>query len=671
MKITPRTKKDFLWTRWKPQDIRAAVPTILAEKKRRYARIKAIPDGERTFENTVGALERAGSAISDRIHCIDFLMNVSSDDAVRTVAHEAITKLQSELIELEYDGGVWRGLTAYEKKKPRERLNGADKKLLDDTLRDYRRMGFALSSHKREILKENTKKLVQQETAFQKNINDYHDHIILPPSEADGLSAAYRAGLKKDARGNYLVSLAYPDYFPFLQNFPHENRRRELIDKYLQKGGTANIKMLNEILALRDDNAKLLGYRNHAAFRVEIKMAKKPEAVFSFLNGLAKKLEKGTARELSAVRALKRTMTSDSNAELSYYDIASSAASYYMNELKKQTLALDDEEIRAYFPLERVLAGMMGVYEKLLSVKFIPLSGYPLWHKDVMLYGIRNEKEKGNGIRAYFAMDLHPREGKYGHAAAFEIFGGRAERSGTNENYRAPFAALVCNFRKPTKQTSSLLSHSEVETLFHEFGHIMHQTLTTARWESQSGSNAAQDFVEAPSQMLENWVWDESMLKHLSGHYRNKNKKLPQHLIKKLAAAKNFMASYDATRQCVLALFDLRIHTERAKKPIADLFGETFRELFGTAMPRDHLWPAGFGHLAGYDAGYYGYLWSKVYAADMFTRFARVGLLDKKTGMAYRKNILEVGSSRDERASLTAFLGRKPNEKAFLKALGL
>ncbi|MDZ4299886.1 MAG: M3 family metallopeptidase, partial [Candidatus Sungbacteria bacterium] len=476
MKITPYAKKDFHWARWKPEDIRAVVPAILAEKKRRYAEIKAIPDAERTFQNTVAALERAGSDVSDRIHCIDFLMNVSSDDAVRTAAHEAINKLRAELIELDYDKGIWRALVAYAKKR-RERLIGADKKLFRDTLRDYRRMGFVLPPKKCALLKENTKKLAQWETSFQKNINDHYDAMALPPAETDGLPVAYLAGLKKDARGNYLVSLAYPDYFPFLQNSPHENRRRELMDKYLHKGGAANIRILNKMLAVRDKNAKLLGYQNHAAFRTEIKMAKKPEAVFSFLNGLVKKLEKGTVRELSAVRALKRTMTGDSRAALFYYDIASSAASYYMNELKKQTLALDDEEIRAYFPLNRVLAGMFGMYERLLSVKFIPLSGYPLWHKDAMLYGIRNKKEKGSGMCAYFAMDMYPREGKYGHAAAFEIFGGRAEQSGKNENYRAPFAALVCNFRKPTKQAPSLLSHSEVETLFHEFGHIMHQTL--------------------------------------------------------------------------------------------------------------------------------------------------------------------------------------------------
>ena len=371
--------------------------------------------------------------------------------------------------------------------------------------------------------------------------------------------------------------------------------------------------------------------------------------------------------EFKEILLLKREITKNPKATLDYYDVSNIQA-YNMSELKKRKFGIDNEKVREYFPLEVVKRGTLEIYSKLFSVKFVKLFGYPTWHKDVEVYAVR---ENGKTV-AYFMFDLYPREGKYGHAAVFDIIPGRVSVEKGKEKYNPPVACMVTNFKKPTKAMPSLLTHDEMETFFHEFGHVVHVVLTKARYASQSGANVAIDFVEAPSQMLEHWVWDKKMLNILSGHYKNPAKKLPKILLDNLLAAKNHMIAFWAVRQLVLASLDMEVHTSSAVKDANKVLNQVMWDYFGITMPRGSIYPAGFGHIGGgYDAGYYGYMWSDVYAADMFTRFEKEGLLNKKTGADYKKWILEKGSSMDEMELVKKFLGRKPNNKAFLKERGL
>lgn len=428
------------------------------------------------------------------------------------------------------------------------------------------------------------------------------------------------------------------------------------------------MKILQEMLELRRERAKLLGYPNHAAFQIEIKMAENPENVEVFIKNLVNALKKKLKEELKEILLIKREITKDPKATLDYYDVYSSK-NYYANELKKRKFSIDDEKIREYFPLEIVKRGTLEIYSKLFSVKFVKLFGYPTWHKDVEVYAVKN---KDNEIISYFMLDLYPREGKYGHAAAFNVVSGRVSIEKGKEKYNPPVSCMVTNFKKPTKAVLSLLTHDEMETFFHEFGHIVHGVFTKARYASQSGTSVARDFVEAPSQMLEHWVWDRKMLSILSGHYKNPAKKLPKILLDNLLAAKNHMIALWAMRQLVLASLDMEIHTSSTAKNANKVLSQIMRDYFGVTMPRGSIYPAGFGHISGgYDAGYYGYMWSNVYAADMFTRFEKEGLLNKKTGADYKKWILEKGSSMDEMELVKKFLGRKPNNRAFLKERGL
>jgi len=670
MKPKAYTKKDFAWTKWSPANITTLVPKIIAEKKKRYAAVKRVPASKRTFENTVHAIEASDYGIEDDISRINLLLNLSPSVKVRETATEAFNTLMKELVEIEYDKDIYRAFCEYAEKK--EKLSGPRKKLVDDMARGYRRMGFGLSDAKQKKLKELTQRENVLSIKFDKNINDHKGHITLSKKETDGLPEHFLAGLPRDKRGRYLVTLAYPDIIPFLQNATNEKKRKEILDKNLRKGGVRNIAIIKELLKLRHERVRILGYKNYAEYATEPRMAKDSETVMHFIDDLVRKLRKGVVADKRALRDLKREMTGDRRAEISYYDLPSGVLSYYIEQHKRRYLGIDPNEISEYFPLDVVRKGMFAIYEKLFSIRFTRLTGYPTWHKDVEMYAVKNAQSKSKQPIAYFMLDLHPREGKYGHAAMLDVVGGRTETDEHGKkHYVTPVACMMANFTKPQKKRPSLLTHEEVETFFHEFGHVMHGILTRAEIGSQAGTRVARDFVEAPSQMLQNWVWQKETLAMLSGHYKNKKKKLPDHLLEKMLAVKDHMLRYTTMRQLVFARFDMLIHQGVPRKDINKIFDDVMRDLLGLPMPKDAIFPAGFGHLVGYAAGYYGYMWSLVYATDMFTRFKRGGILSKNIGMQYRREILEKGSSVEEMELLKKFLGRKPNNKAFLKELGL
>jgi len=663
MNRTPYTTKDFEWTKWSAPDIKKLVPEILAEKKARLAVIKKISQGEHTFENTVYAIEASDHGLSETILKIDLLQNVSPDKTIRDTAKRAIETIEKQMISIEHDPKIWAALKDYEEgtwRKERASLTDEDRKLFHDMFLEYKRMGFDLSAAEQKHLKTLEQRLAKCSNEFRHNINAYQDHILVTEEESAGLPDRYKQGLKKDKQGRYIVTLAYPDYHPFMELAENEMKRKELAEKFLRRGGEKNMSVLKEMLALRVERAKLLGYKTHADYQTELRMAKSGKTALAFSLDLLRKVEKGGKDDLEELRALKREMTGDKKATLHYYDIA-----YYGHELQKRRFNFDSEEVRAYFPFTRVLEGTFKIYGTLFGVTFEKLSGFPLWHPDAELYAVKTPKGE---ILSYFALDLYPREGKYGHAAAFGIIGGQSTTS-RGDTYLAPFATMVTNFTKPTAMHPSTLSHGEVETFLHEFGHIMHCVLTTAHHSSQSGYHTAWDFVEAPSQMLEHWVWDKKPLALLSAHHET-GKPLPAKLLQNLLASKKHLLRYATLRQLILGIFDLTLHTKSPTPEPNNLYISLVKKHAGIIMPKESLFPAGFGHLDGYDAGYYGYMWSNVYAADMFTRFEKEGIMNKKVGADYKKWILEKGGSQDEIDLVKNFLGHKPSNKAFLKEIG-
>lgn len=657
MKTSTYTKKDFNWVKWTPEDIKRASRDIIKTKKERYTKIKKIPAAERTFENTIYALEASDYDLSDKMTQIHVLGQTSTSRAVRDAAHAAETYLSHQLIGIEYDEKIYQAVKEYAAKK--EQLTGPDKKLLHDMLLGYKRMGFELSPAKRKELQVKIKRSSKLSQQFSRNINEYNDFILVTREELEGLPQAYVQGLKKDKKtGKYKVTLDYPDIGPFLVKAKNAEKRAELFEKNLRKGGKKNMQILAEILTLRKERAKLLGYKTHADYATEVRTVKTTKRALSFVNSLLTKVQKGVSAELKELTELKQEQTKDPRAKLTFADIG-----YYSDQLAQKKFSIDSEKVREYFPAEVVKEGTFKIYQTLFSVKFKKLSGYPLWHKDVELYAV---EDKGKVI-SYFALDLHPREGKYGHACAIDLVNGRQVPG--KDQYVAPIAVMLANFPNPRKGHPSLLSHGEVRTFFHEFGHVMHMVLTRAKYSSQAGANTAWDFVEAPSQMLEHWIWDKKMLNILSSHYKTKED-LPKAMLDNMLKGKNHLVSYSVARQLIFALFDLKLHTEHVKNP-ERLYGELLKKYAGTTLPKTQLFPAGFDHLMGYDAGYYGYMWSKVFGDDMATRFKKEGFLNKKVGADYRRWILEKGSSEDEMKLVEKFLKRKSNNEAFLEEIGL
>lgn len=668
MHRTPYTKTDFAWAQWTPADIKKLPQGLLSKKKERLNVIKKIKPEERTFENTVYALDASNYGIVDIISQINILQEASPEKNVRTASQQVIKTLEKAFIAIEHDPGIWKALKEYEQlawKREKSVLTPADHKLFQDALLEYKRMGFDLPKEKQARVKKLEQEIAKLGNEFGKNINNYKDQIVVPESEMSGLPESYKQGLKRDKQGRYIITLAYPDYIPFMKLADSEARRKELAQKNGRKGGKKNLEILEKLVTLRREKAKLLGYKNHADYRIEVRMAKSGDIASSFISSLLKRIEKGGKADLAELRDLKRKETGKKDAELHSYDTA-----YYGNKLQKIRFDLDGEEVRMYFPLDRVLQGTFSIYSKLFGVTFEELTGenhIPLWHPDVKLYKIVTPK---NETFAYFALDLHPREGKFGHACVMHVTEGHTTTFKGDE-YVPPFAVMLTNFTKPSETHPSLLAHNEVETFLHEFGHIVHCVLTKARHVSQAGSRTAWDFVEAPSQMLEHWGWDKKPLKLLSSHYQT-GKPLPEKILSNLLKSERHMLRYATLRQFILATLDLTLHTSSKTLAPEKLYRTLIERHTGLKVQKDSLFPADFGHLAGgYDAGYYGYMWSKVYATDMFTRFAKEGILNKKTGADYRKAILEQGGSKPEIELVREFLGRKPNNRAFLKEIGL
>lgn len=657
----PYTKADFTWVSWTPKKMKEFANLVLTHKKNVYAEIKKIPKESRTYENTVYALERSEGVYADVIRQISLLGELSPKADVRTASHEIMIAISSELIDIEYDKELYEALVQYQEgnyKKEKKLLGKDDIKLFEEALRDYRRMGFDLPNATQKKLKTLLKKSSKLGENFRKNINDYEDYILCTREELDGLSERLIASFPHDEKtGKYKVTLEYPHVYPFLSFAHNRAKREELANKNLKKGGKKNLAILSELVELRAEIAHILGYKHHADFRTENRMAKNGETVEKFQNAILEKLVDPAKNNREELKAYAKTLGIK---KMEYYDNA-----YVATSLKKKLFDLDPEEVRTYFPLDIVMYEMFSLFGTTFGLHFEQVE-MSLWHKEVRMYKVSNID---GTLVGYLAFDLFPREGKYGHACCMDTVVTR-ETGWKSDTFVTPFTTIVCNSPRPQGKgksaTPSLLSVGEIETLFHEFGHSLHMTLSLARHESQGGANVAWDFVETPSQIMENWVWQDTVLEKLSKHYKT-GERIPGDVRKKIIASKFFQNGSAYMRQVVMGKLDYDLHVGKVKDA-AKTYRTLVKKYEGVELPeKDMLFPAGFGHLVGYDAGYYSYLWALVYACDAFSEFEKKGITNHEVGMRWRKEVLEKGSSEDEMKLIKNFLGRSPNQKAFLK----
>jgi len=611
-----------------------------------------------SFSSTLGALDDLSfteTLVMNRVH---LLQNVSTDETIRKSAQEAYVKYQNWAIERAYDRKVYDVIQAFrqkhEKLSEKEKLSGEENKILEETLRDYKRLGFHLNESEQKVLQDLQKKLSTIETDFSQAINDYEDELWVTREDLKGLAEDFVSSLKKRDNGQLRISLQYPEYLPVMEFCENEDLRRDLLTKKMLTASKTNVARLNEMIALRDEIARMIGYDSWNDYVLEERMAKTPQKVQSFLDQFEAKLKPKSQIELQELKKLKADETSNSEAEIKIWDYA-----YYSARNKKFKFQVDIQSLKEFFPLETVLQGMFGLVQKLFGLDFEEQKSgnFYRWSDEVRLFKVTSGKNDPIG---YFYLDLFPRTGKYGHAAAFGLTPGKLLSSG---NYQRPVAAMICNF---PPQKPSLLSHNEVETLFHEFGHILHGLLTTAKYTRFSGTSVAWDFVEAPSQVLENWCWDAEVLNMITAP----EKKISADLVFRMNQAKKAGMGLFYLRQLSYAKADLAFHGPGRIKDSTKIMNEVVTKTF-FANPEGTVPAAGFGHMVGYASGYYGYSWADVMAADIFSIFKANGLLDESTGRKLRKEIYEVGSSRDENASLESFLGRPLSNEAFFRDLGL
>jgi len=475
----------------------------------------------------------------------------------------------------------------------------------------------------------------------------------------------YFVNLKQED-GKYSVSLKYPELIPLMDKCRVEETRKKMDFLNTTKCLKLNLPLFEETLQLRQEEAKLLGFENHAHFNLDIKMAKNSDAVFKFLRELTEKLEKPAKKDIEKLLQIKKTEKEERgesfDGKLNCWDWR-----YYETVLLDKEYQLDHEIIKEYFPLEKVTNGILDIYQEILGLKFVelPKDKRHVWHEDAQQFEVYDKT--GNAFVGHFYLDLFPRDGKYGHAAEFDI----QKSCLTSHGKQHPAAACVANFTKPTETKPSLLTFNEVETFFHEFGHVMHELCTTATYHKFAGTSVERDFVEAPSQMLENWCYEPVVLAKLSGHYKDLSKTLPDDLREKLIKARYVNEALKNRRQIHFGNFDMVVHTTAGPVDTAKEWHKSMTEIALFNPQAETNGAAGFGHLmGGYSAGYYGYLWSKVYSCDMFIRFKQEGVLNPKTGKDYRDLILAPGGTRDAIEYLKEFLGRDPNPDAFLEEIG-
>jgi thimet oligopeptidase len=445
---------------------------------------------------------------------------------------------------------------------------------------------------------------------------------------------------------------------PFLEQAEDRELRCEIFMKNWSKAVTTNRPLLEEALDLRRRVAALLGNPTWAHHAMELKMARSPERVAAFYEELVPPLAGQVRRELD--RLGEGLHADDHEGPIAAWDWR-----YYDDALRRNEYGVDQNKISEYFPLERVLDGMFEISGEVLGFEVRPVADARAWHESVRLYEIRDPASET--VIAHFYTDLHPREGKFGHAAAFPLVVGH--RSGDG-GWVTPVSSILANFTPPSGDTPALLKHSEVKTLFHEFGHILHMSLTRAEFARFSGAETEWDFVEAPSQIMEHWTWDASVLRRFARHYQT-DEVIPTELVGQLVRARWVDEGIRIGIQAFYGAIDLALHAE-ADAPDVDAALRRTYAVTGMPYPEGTFMLAGFGHLlGGYDAGYYGYLWAEVIGDDMFGRFAREGILSPAVGAEYRREILEPNGSRDADVLVRAFLGREPSNSEFLRLRGM
>jgi thimet oligopeptidase len=622
-----------------------------------------------TWEKTIQTLLDEDAAYGTSVANCTFFSHVHTEKPIRDASTDAEVVLDKYSIEKSQRYDVYLAVKAYvEHQMSKDALNTEQKYAMEQIMLDFKLSGMALPEAQRNELKSIKEQMSEACIAFNRNVAEDKTKVEFTREDLSGLSETVLKSLgQNEDKSKYIVTMKYPEIIPVLEKALNPVTRETLATANARRLMEVNVALLEKVLELRKKQAELLGFETPADQVLSNKMAPSPKAVLDFLGDLNSKLETAHVAELAD--ALKVKEESCKQHGYSFDGKIQSWDRLFTDQLiLARDYAIDHEAIAEYFPMQHVVQSTLEIYQELFGVVFSKTENPHVWHPEVVQYSVHDADSKT--FIGHFYLDLHPRDGKYTHAAEFGlskscIVGGKRQH---------PIAAMVANFTKPTEDTPSLLRHNEVTTWAHELGHVLHELLGTSSYSPWSGTSTARDFVEAPSQALENWCFEREALLRLSKHHKT-GAVLPDNLIDSLIRSKNANIATFTRRQIFFATYDMTLHTRTSKDAPTDtgkLWKDLSIQITKVPPPEASNGAATFGHIVGgYQACYYGYLWSEVFAADIFKQFKEKGIFNGALGRTYRNKVLAYGGSRSEMESLVDFLGREPNNEAFMEQTGL
>ena len=661
-------------------DIRAehvepAIQRHIAAAEERLDSIAAGDGGPRTYANTMVALDNLSEELDYALGVVRHLENVATTPELRE-AYNRVEPLASAFYSrVPLHEGLWKALKEFADTEEAESLTGVRRRFLEKTLRSFRRHGADLPPEGKQRLEKLDVELSGLTTKFSENVLDSTNafELVIPGErQLAGLPPIARDAARESAHGKgkegWRFTLQQPSYLAVMTYLDDAGVRERMYRAYHKRasgGDYDNRELVTRILALRREKANLLGYADFSDFALEDRMAATGRRAQSFVDDLLAKSERAFDRENEDLAAFRWELEGPDAPRLEPWDIA-----YYAEKLRKARLDFDEEELRPYFPLEGVIAGLFGLVERLFGIRIEEESGVPVWDPRVRYYRILDAD--GAFLGAFYA-DWYPRENKRGGAWMDAFLLGRP-RDGAFE----PHLGVICgNLTPPAGGRPALLTHRDVETVFHEFGHLLHHCLSRVEVRALGGTNVAWDFVELPSQIMENWCWERESLNLFARHWES-GEPLPEDLFRRLSSTRTYRAANDMMRQLGFGFVDLYLHRNWSPDMDGDVIACTRKmlERFAPApLPADHAMITAFTHLfanpVGYGAGYYSYKWAEVLDADAFTCFRRRGIHSRDAGMCFRREILSKGDSDDPGALFRAFMGRDPDPQALLDRAGL
>jgi thimet oligopeptidase len=647
-----------------PAEVDATVESVLATADAALDRLAQQDARVVSFATSIARLDDISYPVTTVLNRIYLMKETQPTAEMRDACTQAVNRLNEWGVQVAYREDVYFMSQAFLDRYTRgevPKLGGEDQRLMLEVMRDYKRDGMTLDVATRTEVAALKNKLNKLESDFDTNITNAQVELFYSAEELEGLTESFLQSTRQGDGTHRVRVTVSSEYLSVMQNAVREETRKRCNRARYSVVQNENGPVLEKIVATRQQIAQILGYANWADYKIEPKMAKDGDTAMDFVTDLVQGLEPKFQQEVEILRKLKVEHTGDPEAQINFWDFR-----FYQTQYMKSGFGVDPEALRVYFPLKQVLAGMFDAYEHIFNLEFTPIRPDYKWVDDLELYVV-SDSDSGEPLGMFY-LDNFPREGKYNHFAQFDIIGGKRLADG---NYQRPVVALVCNFTPGVGDAPALMSHNEVETIFHEFGHAMHSILTRVKYGRYAGANVARDFVEAPSQMFENWAWDPTVLKNFAADYRDPSKKIPVELLQKMKEADLATKGIYYRRQLALGLSDLRMHT----KPDCDpqkAANEATNEVLFPVQEGTHF-AAYWGHLTGYDAGYYGYAWADAIAADMATVFqnAPKRYRDQEVGMRLRRQIYEVGGAVDPADAVSRFLQREPDNKAFLQTLGI